>query len=339
MRQLKMIVHLSIMVFGLFLHALGVSNKVRWHGSYVYVYCNTGGRISDWMSKLISITRSQDARLDESAQGVLGFMSEERRAEYLQVLNEKGYLVFERALSEEICERLMQFACNSPAIVRPMDGESKDAPPKMALYNNDNPLAVRYDYAVNDLLANAEVQKLLADKSLLSLAQAYLKTLPHLDVLSMWWHTPYHAKADSEAAQLFHFDLDRFKWLKVFVYLTDVGPDDGPHSFIEGSHNAGAIPDSLMRRGYVRLNDEEVSANFPNKEVKFSAPRGTIIVEDTRGLHKGNAVHGNARLILQLQLSNSLFGAVYPKSNLPNNRISELDDLINQLPNVYKAYL
>lgn len=339
MRLLKVGIHFFIMIWGIFLHALGMSNKIRWHGSFVYVYCNTSGRISTLMSKFISIFRKEDVRLYESANGVLGNITTKKRSEYLTQLEDKGYVVFERALSDEACQKLMQFACATPAVVRPMDGESKEAPAKLALYDDANPLAVRYDYVVNDLLANAEVQKLLADKSLLSIAQAYLKTVPRFDVLSMWWHTHYHSRPDSEAAQLYHFDLDRFKWLKVFVYLTDVGPNDGPHSFIEGSHFAGAIPDNLMRRGYVRLSDEEVSANFPSKEIKFTAPRGTIIVEDTRGLHKGNAVNGNSRLILQLQLSNSLFGAVYPKNALPKKRIQELNDLVDEVPSIYKAYL
>ena len=43
-------------------------------------------------------------------------------------------------------------------------------------------------------------------------------------------------KADSEAAQMFHFDLDRIKWLKFFIYLTDVKINSGPHVYVSGTH-------------------------------------------------------------------------------------------------------
>jgi len=156
----------------------------------------------------------------------------------------------------------------------------------------------------------------------------------------MWWHTNFHSQPDSEAAQFYHFDLDRLKWLKIFIYLTDVGPQDGPHSFIQGSHAPGGIPQKLLDRGYVRLSDAEVLSNYGSgKEIRFSAPRGTIIVEDTRGLHKGNPVFGKSRLILQMQLSNSLFGAVYPKSRLPAKMAPELATMIRQFRDVYQAYI
>jgi hypothetical protein len=122
--------------------------------------------------------------------------------------------------------------------------------------------------------------------------------------------------------------------------LTDVGPDDGPHSFIEGSHRSGGIPQSMLRRGYVRLSDEEVLGHYgAARQVEFSAPRGTVIVEDTRGLHKGKAVSGRSRLILQLQFSNSLFGASYPKATLTRVADPQFARMIETFGDVYAQYL
>lgn len=275
-----------------------------------------------------------------SKTGLLGDMSGAEGQKALQQLEERGFVTFERALSPDVCDSLMKFALSTPAFVRPMDGEAIAAEPKRALYDANKPHAVRYDYATSDLLANRDIQLLLSDVSLLALAEMYLKARPRFDVLSMWWHTTFSAQPDSEAAQFYHFDLDRFKWLKVFIYLTDVGPRDGPHSFIEGSHAPGGLPQDILDKGYTRLSDEEVLSGYgSDKEVRFEAPRGTVIVEDTRGLHKGNAVSGSSRLILQLQLSNSLFGAVYPKCCLPAERTPELANMINKMKDVYRAYL
>lgn len=332
------IAHAIFFLAGLIKYLVTGRNSIRAHRALVYFFCNSAGRFNDWCSYLISL-QGRPLKL-VSKTGLLGDMSGTDGKKALQYLREKGYITFERALPADTCKRLMDFALQTPAVVRPMDGQVRSAKPKMTIYQIDRPQAIRYDYLVNDILANPDVQLLLCDHSLLALAEMYLNARPKFDVLSMWWHTNFQSKADSEAGQFYHFDLDRLKWLKVFIYLTDVGPQDGPHSFIEGSHASGGIPQNLLEKGYVRLSDDEVLRNFgSSREVLFSAPRGTIIIEDTRGLHKGHPVSGNSRLILQLQLSNSLFGAVYPQSLLPTKVAPELANMIDQFRDVYEAYI
>ena len=331
-------------VYGVFLFCgwlrfvLTGKNGTRAHQALVYFYCTTGGRFNQWCSAWIS-NRRQALPLQKRT-GTLGDMSGANGQRAVAQLREKGHITFERALSDDACTRLMDFAMHTPARVRPMDGEMAAPQARMAQFDAAKPLAVRYDYRTADLLANSDVQMLMADASLLTIAEQYLGARPRVDVLSMWWHTNFHSQPDSEAAQFYHFDLDRIQWLKVFVYLTDVGADDGPHAFIEGSHAVDGIPQKFLERGYVRLSDDEVMDHYGLlRERRFVAPKGTIIVEDTRGLHKGNPVHGNSRLVLQLQFSNSLFGSVYPRSRLPAERVPELADLIARAPDVYSAFL
>ena len=133
--------------------------------------------------------------------------------------------------------------------------------------------------------------------------------------------------------------MDRFQWLKVFVYLTDVGPDNGPHAFVRGSHRTGAIPRHILDRGYVRLTDEEVARNYPAEDIlSFTAPRGSIIVEDTRGLHKGVHVRDGARLILQLQFSNSLFGTNYTPARMRQVSSPRMKLMLERAPAIYRQY-
>ena len=313
-------------------------NSAQAHMAMVHLFCRTGGAFNEWGLALLKRFNKPLPLADKS--GVLGDMSGPASKTAVQQLKEKGYVVFEQALGQETCDRLLAFAMSTPASVRPMDGEAKEGTPRVALFSPDQPLAVRYEYATPDLLANQDVQALLADPSLLALAEDYMGVRPCADVLSMWWHTSFHDRPDSEAAQMYHFDLDRLKWLKIFIYLTDVSLNDGPHSFIEGTHAPNGIPQTFLKRGYVRLSDEEVLAEFGKaREKVFAAPRGTIIVEDTRGLHKGGVASGNPRLMLQLQFSASLFGTVYPKADLPQERIPALDAMIKLMPDVYQAYL
>jgi hypothetical protein len=253
-------------------------------------------------------------------------------------LAERGYQVFEKCLPEAMCDRLIRFALTQPCRTRAMD-QCLSASEHAGAYPRGAPGAVRYDFSTEDLLANPDVQALLADLSLVALAQGYLRARPIVDVVQMWWHTDYSKTPDSLAAQYFHFDMDRPKWIKFFIYLTDVTPANGPHLFVAGSHRTNVIPPMLLRKGYSRLTDDEVHQVFGKKDIiEFSAPRGTIIAEDTRGLHKGRHVFGGDRLMLQIQFSNSLFGATYPGAKLPDILSPELRARMGQYPDLYSAY-
>ena len=302
----------------------------------IWLFCTSGGRFNDWISRRIAKRRPPVTLPD--ATGVLGTMDASRRVEFGERLRRDGFVVFPSALPAEVCDRLQAFAERTPATIRPMDGQSADVT-RQALYAPGNPQAVRYDYQPSNLLDQPDVQDLLADPSMLSLVQEYLDCEPKADVLSMWWHTAFQDQPDSMAAQFFHFDMDRFQWLKVFVYLTDVGPNNGPHAFVRGSHRTCAIPQHILDRGYVRITDEEVAANFPAEDIMtFTAPRGSIIVEDTRGLHKGVHVRDGARLILQLQFSNSLFGTNYPPSRMSKVSSPHMKVMLERAPAIYRQY-
>ena len=331
-------VHGIFFVFGVVWFLVRRVTGYRAHQAMIYLFCASGGYFNDWCSRVMSFWHKPLKQ--PIKEGVIGDMGGAEGDAALRQLQEKGYIVFENALPLEVCQRLMIFALTTPTSIRPMDGEDKAAASRVVLYNAEKPEAVRYDYKAGDLLGNPDVQDIMADPSILALAEAYLNARPKLDVVSMWWHTHFHSKGDSEAAQFYHFDMDRVKWLKVFIYLTDVGPNDGPHAFIAGSHRPGGIPRHFLDRGYVRLMDDEVFAHYgESREVRFAAPRGTVIIEDTRGLHKGSPVFGNPRLLLQMQLSNSLFGISYPKTFLPSQRTLALATQLSSFEDVYEAYL
>jgi ectoine hydroxylase-related dioxygenase (phytanoyl-CoA dioxygenase family) len=328
---------MAVLPFGIIHYMRTGQTPERAYQALVWLFCSSGGRVNDFLSRLVACYCPKIAI--ERPLGVLGDMSASRAQETAARLRRDGCVVFERALPDSVCERLAAFAAQTPAKVRRMDHEAKDAAARTALFNPLAPIAVRYDYRTADLLDNADVQALLADSSILALMQEYLGCRPVADVLSMWWHTSFHRQPDSEAAQFFHFDLDRIKWLKIFVYLTDVGPENGPHSFVRGSHRTGGIPSAFLRRGYVRLADSEVYGTYPAADVlELTAPRGSIIVEDTRGLHKGATVCGAARLVLQLQFSNSLFGTTYSRATISEIRDTNLGTMLDTNPEIYKQY-
>ncbi len=252
-------------------------------------------------------------------------------------LNKNGWYILPQRLPDEMIDQLLHFAKNEPCIIRPVDGD-QDWNKKLSIIDLAHLQSILYSVPEIASINNPLIQKIAGDYVFLEIAQNYLNVEPIWDVTSLWWSTNFSKKSDKNAAQWFHFDMDRIKWLKIFIYLTDVHVDNGPHTFVEGSHQDGGIPMALLAKGYKRLSDAEVSRQFkPAKLKEFTAPKGTILIEDTRGLHKGKNVTGSPRCLLQFQLSNSLFGASYAKSLIKDS--SALKDIANLSPRFLSNYL
>lgn len=337
-RWVRGLLHFAKLPIGFVVYLISNKTPAFAYQSMIGLFCLTKGCSNDFISRVISFF---DPPCDLSSPiGILGNMTDKKQLSFItNTLREQGYYVFQDKLPSDLCDQLLKYATSSPCTMRPMDGDGLGKPVD-TIYHRHAPQATRYDFETQDLLHNLDVQKILADMSFVAVAQDYLGTKPVIDVLSMWWHTNFSNAPDSAAAQYFHFDMDRPKWIKFFIYLTDVETTNGPHSFVAGSHKTGAIPSNLLQKGYARLTDEEVAMNFNKKDViEFNAPRGTIIAEDTRGLHKGKHVTEGDRLVLQIQFSNSLFGSYYPKVCLSDEMCEELKVNVARYPWLYAAYI
>lgn len=322
------------LVGGLFYYMFTGKTPFRAYHSMIALFCASKGYSNDILTWIVGLVRRPYV-FPRNTTGFLGSVHGDEFRQALLSLKSQGYYVFKNRLPDDLCDRLLSYATTHPCKLRPIEGEGYGEP-IMATYHRDAPKAVRYEFLADDMLANPDIQLLLSDLSFAALAQDYLGARPIVDVLGLWWHTNFSDKPDAEAAQYYHFDMDRIKWLKFFVYLTDVEPENGPHSFIARSHKSGAIPPSLLSKGYARLTDEEIGQHFDKDDFReFSAPRGTIIAEDTRGLHKGKHVERGDRLVLQVQFSNCLFGGSYPKSSLHGNMIPALKVQVQKYPDLY----
>ena len=154
----------------------------------------------------------------------------------------------------------------------------------------------------------------------------------------MWWSAPFKSneeKVRSKAAQLYHFDMDRIKFIKFFFYLSDVNTHNGPHCYIKSSHKN--IPISLRRDG--RFSDKEIFSEYPeNYLVEITGQKGSILAVDTRGFHKGKPVEQGERLLLLIEFTNSLFGKTYNKIDLRNIISNETRETLAQFPHTYQRF-
>lgn len=305
----------------------------RTNQSLINLHCRTQGGSNDVLAWLIR--RKHREVTFPNADGVLGNLT---RADLTRITNEvkeNGYYIFPHLLSADVCEKLVEFALTTECTPSPQAVPDRQS----NIYPRDQPAADTYRFTEQSLLDNSDVQKLISDRSILSLAQSYLASPPILDIVTMWWSTTFSREASAEAAQLFHFDMDRIQWLKVFFYLTDVTATSGPHCFVAKSHKRKGQPLSLLKRGYVRIPDEDIERFYQADDIKeITGPRGTMFVADTRGFHKGKPIENGDRLILQFEFSNSLFGSEYTKARFENNYESHLLELAEKYQRVYSKF-
>lgn len=315
-------------------------NYSRAGQSLINAYCITSGYSNDFLSFILSIFNPPKSinmlLLDDHIN------LKDNVNEIVDALNSNGFYVFKDKLPISFVDELHAFSLQTPSVLRPMDGDFGTILHE-GIYSPEKKKSICYDYKQKDLINFATVQQIISNPLFIRIAQKYLNVEPYLDGISMWWQTNINVAPDKSAAQYFHFDMDRIKWLKFFIYLTDVYEGDGPHTFVSGTHKSGSVPQRILRRGYERLDDFVILNSFDPANVKaFLGGRGTIIVEDTRGLHKGQNVLNNDRLILQLQFSNSLFGgngSHYDKNNFNQIKVNDLKLLINSNPGIYKCFL
>lgn len=295
---------LSILLkFFYYIYCLTNTNFAIAHRVYVRLYCKTAGKIDKFFNE----------RIYNSNRGEL---------------NLNGYVKYEKNLDAKSIEKLLHFSNNS--IVTNLAG-------KESFFDSTQVNSTIYRYSQNEILNNEEVQSIICDNGILEIVENYFGSAPYLDMVDMWWSTDFQKEASKDAAQWFHFDLDRVNWLKVFIYLTDVEMDSGPHCYVEGSHKAGQKPDYLLEKGYSRISDKEIIAFYGKQKVKYlTGKKGSIFIGNTKAWHKGtNIKHGN-RLVLQLQFTDSFFllNPTYGKVKVTSNRLKEY---LNKNPKFLKT--
>ncbi len=282
------------------------------HTALIDLYCLTNGKFNDEINNRI-VKENPDSLYNGSINSeLLGQCDDEKYGKINTEINQSGYAFFSNKLSQSVVDSLNKFAKEAPVYMAP----KYDTP---TVFDENNIQSEIYRFNANDLVNNTDIQKLIMDPFLINMARNYLGCEPIFDFPAMWWSTAFLKEASSEAAQLYHFDLDRIKWIKIFIYLSDVTDETGPHCYINGSHASGTKPKALLKRGYARIPDEDL-AKYHNQNdfVKINAEAGTVFAGDTKCWHKGTPLKKGSRLVLEFEYTTSLFGANYDKFKMEN---------------------
>jgi hypothetical protein len=159
-----------------------------------------------------------------------------------------------------------------------------------------------------------EIEQLTKDPVLLAIAAHYLCSVPTFVGANLWWTFPVQAtSADRHRhAHLFHRDVDDFRFLKFFFYLTDVQAGEGAHVFVMASHQTPPKIHLADQWNLRRFTDEEIANFYPSSHIReICGAAGTGFAEDTLCIHKGSTPVRQARLLLQLQYALYDYGAMH----------------------------
>lgn len=153
-----------------------------------------------------------------------------------------------------------------------------------------------------------EMYQISGDPAILEIVQRYMGVPPifNTPVAFLSSHAkPKNTREVSLNAQEYHHDMHRLGFVKLFIYLTDVDEDTGPHTLLSGTHRERPV--NLWKDG--RHSDKSIKeSGIAEQEVNITGKAGTVFLVDTSALHKGASPKGGHRVMAQVQYVNSLFG-------------------------------
>ena len=153
--------------------------------------------------------------------------------------------------------------------------------------------------AGEDFCAHPELIRLMISRPVLDTATAYLGEVPILAGAALWW-TPENETA--ERSQLFHFDGEDERQLKLILNVFETGEEHGPFTLLPAEVSAPLRRPSVLRR---RVSDAEVDAiGGLGKVVPLLGSAGSGGFVDTcRCLHFGSRYTRKDRLVLMAQFT------------------------------------
>jgi hypothetical protein len=141
------------------------------------------------------------------------------------------------------------------------------------------------------------------DPLLLDIAAHYLGGQARLITTRIWWSFPTNSASDADkrlaSQDKYHFDLDDWRMLKFFFYLTPVDDGSGPLVYIRGSHSRRIFKhQATLLVGHAA--DEVLRAYGAENAVTLTGQAGLGFVEDPFGFHMGTVAKHSPRLMMEV---------------------------------------
>lgn len=213
-------------------------------------------------------------------------------------------------LSETIVSELVDFALQIPF--------SADRNPDIRCRYQDRATleaSLGYSFQLGSVSTRgcATVHNLIHDPGLVAIATEYLGAQLTAIGSELLWSFPVKSTwmQQIKGAQVLHYDMDDYRSIKFFFYLTDVDEHSGPHVCIQGTHWGKTLHHQLMGQRCASLDDQALVDTYgANRVVTLCGQAGFGIVEDAYCFHKGTCPSSRPRLMLQIQYALNDYGNI-----------------------------
>ena len=227
-------------------------------------------------------------------------------------LRKKGVVKLPLTLPKETIAAIRAYLEAQPVHKGPhvyaFDGRPKDLDVARADYSMAG-------YRSDQLVRAPHLVDLFNDPRLIDLVEEYLGCVPTLYSLNGWWSVPAN-RPELIYSQYFHRDIDDWRFVTLFLYLSDVDDATGPHQVITESHTLDGMNALLAKARAARreVGDFDPAASFVKTmgaqlsqdcerlfgDAVFNAvgPAGTMFLVNTKALHRGLMPIKSPRLVL-----------------------------------------
>ena len=145
------------------------------------------------------------------------------------------------------------------------------------------------------------INEIIFNNKIIDITKSYFNCEPIFHSAQIWWTFPFYDKNNNLQNPPgnefgFHYDVDDLRFLKLFIYLSDVKKENGPHIYIKNSGKK-TFNEHLNRR----ITDEFAYKNYKDNLIEIIGDNGTAFLEDTSFYHKGtNPISEKGRSLLQI---------------------------------------
>lgn len=153
-------------------------------------------------------------------------------------------------------------------------------------------------------------QQIKNDPVLLEIAQQYLQKPAVYLTSELCWSFPNQSSYSQmrQDAQVFHYDIDDYRAIKFFFYLTDVDEVSGAHVCILKSHYNKQLWHQIIGQHCASISDSELIEVYGAENViQIYGEKGFGFVEDTFCFHKGTMPNRRSRLLLQVEFTTNYY--------------------------------
>lgn len=223
-------------------------------------------------------------------------------------MNDRGCLQLPDVSEETIAD--MRNYLSGFLLTRDRLGCPDEALPADELRNESNVGQVPTRHVINC----PHLVELANDPGIIGLITEHFGALPTIVDFAAW--RSFAKDGEARDAQLFHFDMDNYKFCKLFIYLVDVDEETGPHVYVPGTHRLDVIreklDDAIAKTGsgdafdhwyYMKLrkDDQEIRDHLGIEPIHLTGDAGSSFLTNTRGIHKGLPPLTRDRFVIQVE--------------------------------------